>query len=199
MKAQASPKIDHRSGAEPELLTRARAGDRDAFGQLYAQHHDMVLGYIRPRVLNRPTAEDLTADTFVRALRKIETFTWQGKDFSAWLVTIARNLVADHYKSGRSRFEVAVEDMLDVDRKAPGAEELALRQLTTEEHRAAIEAALTRLTPGQQAAVRLRFLEDHSVQATAEFMELSEGAVKTVTCRAKVNLQRTLAHLAVAA
>ena len=38
-------------------------------------------------------------------------FRWQGKDFGAWLMTIARNLCTDHFKAGRTRLEVTTEDM----------------------------------------------------------------------------------------
>ena len=41
----------------------------------------------------------------------MSTFRWQGKDFGAWLMTIARNLTTDHYKSGRTRLEKTTEDM----------------------------------------------------------------------------------------
>ena len=54
-------------------------------------------------------AEDLTSETFVRGLRAIQRFNWQGKDFGAWLTTIARNLIADHFKSSRSRLEIVSE------------------------------------------------------------------------------------------
>src|SRR5690242_21596802 len=56
-------------------------------------------------------AEDLTAETFFRALRSMHSFRWQGKDFGAWLMTIARNLTADHFKAGRTRLEQTTEDM----------------------------------------------------------------------------------------
>src|SRR4029450_9068296 len=71
---------------------------------------------------NRQLAEDLTADTFLRALKRIGSFTWQGRDPGAWLVTIARNLVADHFKSGRYRLEVTTGDVLDADREDRGPE-----------------------------------------------------------------------------
>ncbi|MGW4874337.1 sigma factor, partial [Streptomyces chartreusis] len=76
-----------------ELVERAQAGEADAFGRLYDQYSDTVYRYIYYRVGGKATAEDLTSETFLRALRRIGTFTWQGRDFGAWLVTIARNLV----------------------------------------------------------------------------------------------------------
>lgn len=59
-------------------------------------------------------SEDLTNETFVRALRAISGFRWRvrdlGDDVGAWLVTIARNLLADHIKAGLTRLEHPTDD-----------------------------------------------------------------------------------------
>ena len=73
----------------------------------------LSIRYIYFRVGSHPLAEDLTSETFLRALRRITDFTWQGRDFGAWLVTIARNLVADHFKSGRYRLEITTGEVID--------------------------------------------------------------------------------------
>ena len=109
------------------LVERAQAGDAEAFGLIYDRYVDTVFRFIYFRVGNRPLAEDLTSDTFLRALKRIGSFTWQGRDLGAWLVTIARNLVADHFKSGRYRLEVTTGDVLDADRRGPRARRAARR------------------------------------------------------------------------
>ncbi len=62
-----------------------------AFGQIYEQYVDVLYRYIYVRVGSAPLAEDLTSETFLRALRRLDSFSWQGKDIAAWFVTIARN------------------------------------------------------------------------------------------------------------
>ncbi len=52
-------------------------------------------------------AEDLCSETFFRALRNMTGFRWQGKDFGAWLMTIARNLATDHFKKLSQELRVA--------------------------------------------------------------------------------------------
>ena len=81
------------------LVDLAKEGDSEAFGQLYDHYVTGVFRFIYYRVGSQQLAEDLTSETFVRGLRAIQRFNWQGKDFGAWLTTIARNLVADHFKS----------------------------------------------------------------------------------------------------
>ena len=79
-----------------------------------AEHARKVYGEILPvgGIGSKVLAEDLTSETFFRALRSMSSFRWQGKDFGAWLMTIARNLTTDHFKTGRSRLELATDDEL---------------------------------------------------------------------------------------
>lgn len=124
------PAADSDSARMMELVERAQAGEADAFGRLYDQYSDTVYRYIYYRVGGKATAEDLTSETFLRALRRIGTFTWQGRDFGAWLVTIARNLVADHFKSSRFRLEVTTGEMLDANEVERSPEDSVLESLS---------------------------------------------------------------------
>ncbi|MGN6607705.1 MAG: RNA polymerase sigma factor [Jatrophihabitans sp.] len=80
----------------------AAAGDSAAFGRLYEEYAGEIHRFVRRRTISAELAEDLTQDTFVRALRAIGTVTDQGRPVAAWLVTIARNLILDHAKSART-------------------------------------------------------------------------------------------------
>jgi RNA polymerase sigma-70 factor (ECF subfamily) len=171
-----------------ELVGRAQEGDGEAFGALYDHYADTVYRYIYYRVGSRATAEDLTSESFLRALRRIGTFTWQGRDFGAWLVTIARNLVADHFKSSRFRLEVTTGEMLDSNQVEPSPEESVLESLSN----AALLEAVRRLNPQQQECVTLRFLQGLSVAETARIMGKNEGAIKTLQYRAVRTLARLL-------
>lgn len=132
-----------------DLVERAQAGEADAFGRLYDQYSDTVYRYIYYRVGGKATAEDLTSETFLRALRRISTFTWQGRDFGAWLVTIARNLVADHFKSSRFRLEVTTGEMLDANEVERSPEDSVLESLSN-------AALLQAVQPAQPPAAGVR-------------------------------------------
>lgn len=101
------------------LVEKAREGDSEAFGQLYDHYQPSVYRFLYYRVGSAHLAEDLTADTFFRALRSVSTFRWQGKDFGAWLMTIARNLSTDHFKSSRTRLEAPSDDLGTFDAALP--------------------------------------------------------------------------------
>jgi RNA polymerase sigma-70 factor (ECF subfamily) len=173
-----------------DLVARAQAGEAEAFGLLYDRYLDLVYRYIYYRVGGAALAEDLASETFLRALRRIDSFSWQGRDFAAWLVTIARNLITDHYKSGRYRLEITTEDILDAapPQTADGPESQVLDALTNQ----TLLEAVKQLNPEQQECIVLRFLQGLSVSETALIMNKNDGAIKALQYRAVRALARLL-------
>jgi RNA polymerase sigma-70 factor (ECF subfamily) len=163
-----------------DLVRRAQAGDAEGFGQLYDRYVDVVFRFVYHRVGDRATAEDFTSETFVRALRRIDSLTFQGRDVGAWLVTIARNIVLDHVKSSRYRLEVTTADMRDADRATDGPEDAVLQGLTNAE----LLAGVAQLSDEQRECVVLRFLQGLSVAETAAAMGKKDGAIKALQHRA---------------
>ncbi|RKN31168.1 ECF subfamily RNA polymerase sigma factor, BldN family [Micromonospora musae] len=174
------------------LVERAQAGESEAFGLIYDRYVDTVFRFVYFRVGNRQLAEDLTSDTFLRALKRIGSFTWQGRDLGAWLVTIARNLVADHFKSGRYRLEVTTGDVLDADREDRGPEGSPEAAVVEHITNVALLSAVKQLNPEQQECIVLRFLQGFSVAETARAMGKNEGAIKALQYRAVRALARLL-------
>jgi RNA polymerase sigma-70 factor (ECF subfamily) len=171
-----------------DLVARAQAGSADAFGALYDRYVDVVYRYVYYRVGNQATTEDMVSETFLRALRRITSFTWQGRDFGAWLVTIARNLIADHYKSSRYKLEVVTGEILDADRTTDGPENEVLDNITN----MTLLEAVKLLGAEQQECVVLRFLQGFSVTETALAMGKTDGAIKALQYRAVQSLKRLL-------
>ncbi|HEY7487910.1 MAG TPA: sigma-70 family RNA polymerase sigma factor [Streptosporangiaceae bacterium] len=171
-----------------DLVLRARNGEAEAFGVLYGRYVEIVYRYVYYRVGSHAMAEDLTSDTFLRALRRMGEFSWQGKDFGAWLVTIARNLVTDHFKSSRHRLEITTPDLLESDRLDEGPERAVLDSMTNR----VLLMAVGRLGSEQQACVVLRFLHGLSVAETALVMGKKSGAIKALQYRAVRSLARML-------
>ena len=183
-------------GGDPErdrvvgLVALAQQGDAEAFGQVYDRYVDSIYRYLYYRVGSHALAEDLTSETFLRALRRIDSFTYTGKDIGAWFTTIARNLVTDHVKSSRFRLEVTTADMLDADRSHPRDDVEA--QVLDRLQNAALLDAVRRLKPEQQECIVLRFLQGLSLAETAEVMGRTEGAVKQLQLRAVRSLATLL-------
>ena len=170
------------------LVELARNGDKDAFGQLYDHYQPSVYRFLYYRVGSMTLAEDLAAETFFRALRSMHSFRWQGKDFGAWLMTIARNLTADHFKAGRTRLEQTTEDMQTLDSTSDSPEIEVLSSLTNE----SLLRALGELPTEQRECLIMRFLQGLSIAETAEILGRSSGAVKQLQLRGVRNLAKLI-------
>jgi len=170
------------------LVELARTGDADAFGMLYDHYQGSVFRFLFYRTRSSTLAEDLTSETFFRALRNMQNFRWQGKDFGAWLMTIARNLATDHFKAGRTRLEMTTEDMGVHDDATEGPEHAVLASLTNE----VLLKALTELPSEQKDCLVMRFLQGMSIAETAGVLGRSEGAVKQLQLRGVRNLAKLM-------
>ena len=186
----AVPAAEGDSAVALALVHRAQAGDADAFGELYDRYVDLVYRYVYYRVGTSQLAEDLTSETFLRALRRITSFTWQGHDVGAWFVTIARNLIADHYKSGRYRLELTTDDVSESGTPlvTAGPENAVLEAMQNK----VLLGAVKQLNPEQQECIVLRFLQGFSVAETAKTMGKNDGAIKALQYRAIRTLGRLL-------
>ncbi|MGV9456768.1 RNA polymerase sigma factor [Streptomyces sp. NPDC003635] len=169
---------------EPELIARARGGDREAFAALYYEHYRLVYGFLLVRTRDRHLAEDLTQEAFTRALRRIDAYTWQGTAFAAWLTTIAKNLYLDEVGRGRTRLETPVAEFDEPQASLRHGESVVLRELEAVEAQEAVHSALHSLNALQRHCVQLRFLDELTAEETALAMGRSVGAVKTLTYRA---------------
>jgi RNA polymerase sigma-70 factor, ECF subfamily len=170
------------------LVELARGGDSEAFGLLYDHHQGSVYRFLYYRTRSQTLAEDLSSETFLRALRNMNGFRWQGKDFGAWLMTIARNLCTDHFKAGRTRLELTTEDMGAHDDSTEGPENAVLAGLDNE----VLLGGLRRLSDEQRDCLIMRFLQGLSIAETAEILGRSEGAVKQLQLRGVRNLAKLM-------
>lgn len=168
------------------LVELAQGGDTEAFGQLYDLYVTGIYRYLYLKTGSAHIAEDLTSDTFLRALRALNTYQFHGKDFGAWLTTIARNLVADHFKSRRVRSEITTDAVPERPTSASGPESVALAALSNE----ALMGAVNSLPDDQRECILLRFIQQLSIADTAAILGRSEGAIKQLQLRAIRNLAK---------
>ncbi len=181
----APPSLDALDAVDAwDLVSAARMGDRDAFAELYGRYAEVVFRFVMFRMGDRPLAEDLTSETFLRALRRIDSVSDQGRDLGAWLVTIARNLIYDHCKSGRARYEVVSEDTAHCSWHQPAERNPIEDAVLAAEQAATTRRYVARLGADQQQCIAYRFLQGLSVAETAELMGRSHGAVKALQHRA---------------
>lgn len=188
--ARATPAAGGRSAddldRERQLVERAQQGDQRAFRALYMLHANTVFRCaIMPLVRDRNLAEDLLADTFVRAMENIHRFRWQGKGLLPWLIRIGKNLCLDHLrKAGRTTawpegFEQQIPDLSD-----SNAESLLGRSELSDVLRERIDACMAEVNPRYRKVMRLRLIERRPRAEAAAEMDVSVGTLDVLLFRA---------------
>jgi len=152
-----------------ELARRAKDGDRGAFERLYRIHHAAVYRLARFHLGN--DADDVTAETFVRAWAALPRYEDRGVPFVAWLYGIARHVVADEFRR-RGRIEPRAEVPDHVVEFGAADDRLDLR------------AAIDRLPEEQRVVIELKFLAGLKNPEIAALLETTTGAVNAKQWRA---------------
>ncbi|TDW21874.1 RNA polymerase sigma-70 factor (ECF subfamily) [Kribbella kalugense] len=176
---------------EDELIRLAQAGDGAAFGRLYDRYLPSIYRYTYSKTSSRSAAEDLTSETFLRAFRAIARRPRAHLNFAAWLITIARNVVIDHHRSGWSRLAVVTDEVDPQVDESMGPEQSALASMST----ASVRDALTHLPDDQRECLVLRFFTGLSINETAAAMDRTDGAIKQLQFRATNRLRRLIKDL----
>ena len=160
----------------------------DEFAQVYDEHVWHVYGFFGYRVGSREEAEDLTQQTFERALRAWRRFDPRRARAKTWLLAIAHNLLVDHYRRGRGVREEPLTDTEAAERhggETPGAD--AGLGLSPE-----LDAALSALGDRERELIALRFGADMDGGQIARIMEISVDNVHQIMSR---SLRRLRAEL----
>lgn len=172
--------------SDEQLLVEQAKRDPEAFGQLYDIYFTKIYAYIYRKTGDRQTAEDLTADTFMKALANIKGYKYTGQPFVAWLYRIASNVVTDYYRAHRTTAPLEEGYHLQAGGLTP--EEAAL-QLDDQQ---AVARAIQTLSPDQQDVVLLRFSAGLRLKEIAQIIGKTEGAVKALMFRALGGLKAKL-------
>lgn len=174
---------------EAQLIQRAKNGDPAAFAEIYDRHQPAIYRYVFYQVGDTATAEDLTADVFVRLVERIDSFTYRGHPLLAWLYTIARNLITDHRRRAGRSLSVPLDERLVASQV--DLEETVDLRLT--QHRLA--AAIAHLTEEQRQVILLKFVEGLDNKTVAQILSKSVGAIKALQHRALAALHRILEQM----
>lgn len=163
--------------------------DAQAIGAIYDQYFSEVYRYVRYRINDETTAEDIASDVFVRLLEAAQKRQGPQTSLKGWLIVTASNAVNDHLRRQYRRpVEALPESMPD---GAPGIHaEVDLR-----EQKRNVQLAYAHLTPEQQHVLALRFGQGYSIEETAVYLKKNVNAVKALQFRALASLQRQIGEV----
>lgn len=158
-----------------------------AFDEIYHEHVWRVYGFIAYRVGSREDAEDLTSQTFERALRAWHRYDERQAAPSTWLIAIARNLVIDHYRAAPARGTNApLQDVSESDLPASIDPEHDLG-LAPE-----LAVTLAQLGAREREILALRFGADLTGQQIAEMTGMTLANAQQVLSRTLRRLRTSL-------
>lgn len=175
-----------RANDDTPLVLRAIKKDQEAFGELYDRHVVRVYRHLYYMLGNAAEAEDLTAQTFLRAWEAIGRYEVRGAPFVSWLLRIAHNLGVSHLRSKRESAQLHDGIVDDKPRRDP---ESVLEQSADEE---LVREAILRLRDEQRQVIILRFIEDLDYREVAEIIGKSVAAIRVIQHRALNSLRKQM-------
>lgn len=181
---------------EKELIKKAQK-EPEAFAKLYDKDYPKIFGYILKRVADFEIAQDITSETFFKALKNLWKFRWKNISFSAWLYRIANNEIANYYR--KNRYLVSLEIFKD----EQGFEPVALHnpeiefleaeeKLKKHQDFLEIQEKIAKLPIKYQEVITLRFFEKKKIKEIAEILGKKEGTVKSLLSRGLEKLRNLI-------
>jgi RNA polymerase sigma factor (sigma-70 family) len=172
-----------------EAVARARAGDADAWGELYRDFAPAIFRFCRRALPTREDAEDATMEIFMKLRDKLSQYD-ETRSFSAWLYRVAANHCWDILRRRKIRQDKETEDVEDVPLEHPDPSQLdkLIEQKTSEE----VRHALQKLGARARMALVLRYYSDMSYDEIADALGVRRAFVGVVLLRARHELRQAL-------
>lgn len=148
---------------------------RRKIAKMYNQYANDIYRYLYANGGNKELAEDLMADTFMRAINNLDKFDF--KQPRAWLYTIARNLLRDHWKKKSS---LNLDEELEIVDPSDGIEQIVEKVLTADR----LKQTMDKLPAKERDVVALRFLQNLSAKEVAKIVGTSPENVRIIQHRA---------------
>jgi RNA polymerase sigma factor (sigma-70 family) len=190
MEAQRPGRMSVPGITEPtEVIARARAGDAEAWGQLYREYAPAIFRFCRRAMPTREDAEDVTMEIFMKLRGKLSQYD-TSRSFTAWLYKVAANHCWDVLRRRRIRQDKETEDVENVPLEHPEPSQLEklIEQRSSEEVRKALEKMGARA----RMALVMRYYSDMSYDEIADALGVRRAFVGVVLLRARHELRQAL-------
>jgi len=172
-----------------EAVAEARAGNADAWGQLYRQYAAPIYRFCRRALPTREDAEDATMEIFLKVRGKLDQYDL-GRPFRAWLYKVAANHCWDLLRRRRVREDLELGEVEDLPLEHPDPSQL--QRLMAERTSRELREALDILPPRARLALVLRYYADMSYDEIAEALGVRRTFVGVVLLRARHQLRAVM-------
>jgi RNA polymerase sigma factor (sigma-70 family) len=172
-----------------EAIARARAGDAEAWGELYREYAPAIFRFCRRALPTREDAEDATMEVFMKLRGKLNQYD-ATRSFSAWLYRVAANHCWDQLRRRKIRQDKETEDVENVPLEHPDPNQLdkLIEQRSSEE----VRKALGKLGARARMALVMRYYSDMSYDEIADELGVRRAFVGVVLLRARHELRQAL-------
>ena len=172
-----------------EVIARAKAGDAEAWGDLYQQYASAIFRFCRRALPTREDAEDATMEVFMKVRDKLAQYD-ATRPFTAWLYRVAANHCWDILRRRKIRQDKETEEVDDLPLEHPDPNQLdrLIEQRTSEE----VRRALDKLGPRARMALVMRYYSDMSYDEIADELGVRRAFVGVVLLRARHELRHAL-------
>lgn len=173
---------------EQTLLKKVKKGNKAALEMLCSYTWQDIYKFVFYKTKDTYLAEEITQDTYCRAVSSIAKYTIRDTRFKSYLMTIANHLIIDGYRKKKVTV-IGHEDVSDyVQDQQKGPEDFYM----LEEKKQEIRQCLQQLSVEQQQIIIYRLLEGYSVRETAQMTGKSESAVRTAQHRGLLQLKELM-------
>jgi RNA polymerase sigma-70 factor, ECF subfamily len=172
-----------------DLIVRARAGDTQAWGDLYREYAPAIFRFCRRAMPTKEDAEDATMEIFMKLREKLAQFD-PSRSFTAWLYKVAANHCWDMLRRRKARHEKDTEDVDELPLETP--EPNQLERLIEERSSEEVRKALDKLGARARMALVMRYYSDMSYDEIADALGVRRPFVGVVLLRARHELRQTL-------
>jgi RNA polymerase sigma-70 factor (ECF subfamily) len=170
---------------EMKIIKSCQAGNLDDFALLYDAYIEKIYNFIYYKTHHRQTAEDLTGQTFMKALKNIGNFDTEKNYFNSWLYKIARNTVIDHYRTQKHPQDI--DDAWDLASPNNLEEDIDTKNKLEE-----VKKYIENLKGDQRDILMLRLWQDLSYKEIAAIMDKSEAGCKMAFSRGINELRKQM-------
>lgn len=178
---------------EKKIIQEAKKNP-EAFALLYDKYYKAIFSYILKRTADIEIAQDITSQTFFKALRDLRKFRWQNIPFSAWLYRIAINEINSFYRNKKKFINISLDNISDIaSPDTPDKDvEAAEKELEKKEEFIKIHESISKLNPIYQTVITLRFFDKKKISEISQILGKSEGTIKSQIHRGLEELRKII-------
>lgn len=162
--------------------------DRDSLTDIYESYYKKVYNYISYRVSNYSNVDELVSLVFEKVVSKYHTYRPNHSPLEAWIIGIAKNVVADYFRAAKKQVSIPIDIMIETISDLRQPEEVAIMN----EENARLLKALDILSPKELNILSMKFATDLKNSEIAEIMSMSKTNVGTIINRSINKLRKEL-------